>query len=69
LAAAGQRLFYVPELQGAISGDYSWHIGDYEADVGADWSYTGNQYDVTNFLLPSYTRSTFVSGRSGTTTA
>ena len=54
VSAPGQRLFYVPELQGSISGDYSWPIGNYEADVGADWSYTGDQYDVTNFLLPSY---------------
>jgi outer membrane receptor protein involved in Fe transport len=54
VTAAGQRLIYVPELQGSISGDYSWPIGNYDADVGADWSYTGNQYDVTNYLLPSY---------------
>jgi iron complex outermembrane recepter protein len=54
VTAAGQRLFFVPELQGSISGDYSWPIGNYQASVGADWSYTGDQYDVTNFLLPSY---------------
>ena len=54
VAGAGQRLCYVPELQGSVSGDYSWPIGNYEADVGPDWSYTSDQYDVTNFLLPSY---------------
>ena len=54
VTAPGQRLFYVPELQGSISADYSWPIGNYEATVGADWSYTGDQYDVTNYLLRSY---------------
>ena len=29
-------------------------MGRYRADVGADWNYTGNEYDITNFLLPSY---------------
>jgi iron complex outermembrane recepter protein len=51
---AGQRLFFVPELQGSISGDYSWPVGNFQANVGADWSYTGDQYDISNFLLPSY---------------
>ena len=45
----------MPELQGSISGDYSWPVGNYDANVGADWNYTSNQYDVTNYLLPSYT--------------
>ena len=51
---AGQRLFYVPELQGAFSADYNWPIGNLEANVGGGWSYTSDQYDTTNFLLPSY---------------
>ena len=51
---AGQRLFFVPELQGSVGADYGWTMGRYRADVGADWNYTGNEYDITNFLLPSY---------------
>jgi iron complex outermembrane recepter protein len=51
---AGQRLYYVPELQGSVGADYSWPIGRYQADVGADWNYTGAEYDNTNYLLPSY---------------
>jgi len=50
----GQRLFFVPELQGSISGDYAWPIGNYQVHAGGDWSYTGNQYDITNYLLPSF---------------
>jgi iron complex outermembrane recepter protein len=55
VTSPGQRLFYVPELQGAVSADYSWPIANYKGTVGADWSYTGNQYDVSNYLIPSYT--------------
>jgi iron complex outermembrane recepter protein len=62
VTAPGQRLFLVPELQGSVSGDYSWPIGNYQGTVGADWSYTGNQYDVSNFLLPSYS---LVNARAG----
>ncbi len=52
---AGQRLFYVcPNYRGALSADYSWPIGNLEVNVGGGWSYTSNQYDTTNFLLPSY---------------
>jgi iron complex outermembrane recepter protein len=50
----GQRLIFVPELQGSVSGDYSWLIGNYRVSAGADWSYVGDQYDVSNYLLPSY---------------
>jgi iron complex outermembrane recepter protein len=51
----GQRLFYVPELKGAVSADYTWPVGNYQVTAGGDWSYTGNQYDFDNsFLIPSY---------------
>jgi iron complex outermembrane recepter protein len=58
----GQRLVYVPELQGSVSGDYTWPIGNYAATVGADWSYTGDQYDSVNYLLRSYS---LVNARAG----
>jgi iron complex outermembrane recepter protein len=51
---AGQRLYLVPKWQGSLSADYKWSVGRYVADVGADWSYTGVQYDITNFPLRSY---------------
>jgi iron complex outermembrane recepter protein len=54
VTAPGQRLFFVPELKGGLSADYSWNIGNFQASVGGDWAYTGNQYDISNFLLPSY---------------
>jgi outer membrane receptor for Fe3+-dicitrate len=54
VTAPGQRLFFVPELQGSISGDYSWSIGNYKVNAGGDWSYVGDQYDFSNFLIPSY---------------
>jgi iron complex outermembrane recepter protein len=51
----GQRLYYVPELKGGLSGDYTWPIGNYQVNVGGDWSYTGDQYDLQNtYLIPSY---------------
>jgi iron complex outermembrane recepter protein len=53
----GQRLSYVPELKGTLSADYSWPVWNYQANVGGDWSYTGNQYDNNGFpnvLLPSF---------------
>jgi iron complex outermembrane recepter protein len=58
----GQRLIYVPQLQGSVSGDYTWPIGNYAATVGADWNYTGDQYDVANYLLHSYS---LVNARAG----
>lgn len=51
---AGQRLYLVPKWQGSLSADYKWSVGSYVADVGADWSYTGVQYDISNFPLHSY---------------
>jgi iron complex outermembrane receptor protein len=54
VTSPGQRLFFVPELQGSLSADYSWSMGKFKANAGGDWSYTGDQYDITNFLLPSF---------------
>jgi iron complex outermembrane recepter protein len=54
VTSPGQRLFFVPELQGSLSADYNWSMGKFKANAGGDWSYTGDQYDISNFLLPSY---------------
>jgi iron complex outermembrane recepter protein len=55
VTAPGQRLFYVPELKGGVSADYTWPVGNYEATAGGDWAYTGNQYDFDNtYRIPSY---------------
>jgi iron complex outermembrane recepter protein len=54
VTAPGQRLFYVPELKGGLSGDYTWPVGNYQVNAGGDWSYTSNQYDFSNYLIPSY---------------
>lgn len=54
LVTAGQRLFFVPRLQGSLAVDYTWPIGHYQANVGADWSYTDTELDITNYPLPSY---------------
>jgi iron complex outermembrane recepter protein len=54
VTSPGQRLFFVPELQGSISADYNWSMGKFKANAGGDWSYTGDQYDITNYLLPSF---------------
>jgi iron complex outermembrane recepter protein len=54
VTSPGQRLFFVPELQGSISADYNWSMGNFKANAGGDWSYTGDQYDISNYLLPSF---------------
>jgi iron complex outermembrane recepter protein len=55
VTAPGQRLFYVPELKGAFSADYTWPVGNYQVNAGGDWAYTGNQYDFDNtYRIPSY---------------
>jgi iron complex outermembrane recepter protein len=63
VTAPGQRLFYVPELKGGVSADYTWPVGNYQVTAGGDWSYTGNQYDFDNtFLIPSFSE---VNARAG----
>jgi len=54
LVTAGQRLYFVPRVQGSLAADYAWQIRRTEANVGADWSYTGAEFDISNFRLPSY---------------
>jgi iron complex outermembrane recepter protein len=54
VTAPGQRLFYVPELKGGLSADYTWPVRNYQVNAGGDWGYTSNQYDFSNYLIPSY---------------
>ena len=50
----GQRLFFVPKLAGNVSANYMWQLDRFQPNVGADWSYTDSEFDITNHSLPSY---------------
>ncbi|MBB6427907.1 TonB-dependent receptor [Sphingopyxis sp. JAI128] len=51
----GDRLYYVPKWRALASADYNFAVGNLDATIGGEVSYTSNVLDLTRFPLPSYT--------------
>ena len=51
----GDRLYYVPKWRALASADYNFALGNLDATIGGEISYTSNVLDLTRYPLPSYT--------------
>lgn len=51
----GDRLYYVPKWRALASADYNFALGNLDATIGGEISYTSNVLDLTRYPIPSYT--------------